>query len=71
MENQMMTLKAALVFALRYHARDAMKARYRAPGRKLSTIPPAELTRDADALIPDLIEEAVSIIKTYVQKTAR
>jgi hypothetical protein len=62
-----MPLKAALVFALRYHARDVMKQRYRAAGRKLSTIPPAELARDADALIPDLIPEAVSALKLYRQ----
>jgi hypothetical protein len=48
-----------------------MKQRYRAAGRKLSTIPPAELSRDADALLPELIEQAVAALKTYAQKTAR
>jgi hypothetical protein len=61
------SLRSALVFALRYHARDAMKARYRAAGRKLSTIFPAELARDADALIPELIEEACATLKLYRQ----
>jgi hypothetical protein len=54
------SLQTALICALRIHARDAMKARYRAAGRKLSTIPPAELTRDADALIPDLVPDAIT-----------
>jgi hypothetical protein len=57
-----MTLQTALILALRMHARDAIKQRYRAARRKLSTIPPAELTRDADALIPELIPEAVSTL---------
>jgi hypothetical protein len=65
------SLRSALVFALRYHARDAMKARYRAAGRKLSTISPAELTRDADALIPDLIPEALAIITSLAPTTER
>ena len=66
-----MTLHTALIFALRFHAKDVMKQRYRAAGRKLSTIPPAELSRDADALLPELIEQAVAALKTYAQKTAR
>jgi hypothetical protein len=52
------SLQSALMCALRMHARDAIKARYRAAGRKLTTITPGELTRDADALIPELIPEA-------------
>jgi hypothetical protein len=54
------SLRTALIFALRCHARDAMKAKYKAAGRKLSTISPAELARDADALIPELIPDATA-----------
>jgi hypothetical protein len=66
-----MTLQSALITALRFHARDLAKTRHRAAGRKLTAIPATQLSRDADAPIPKLIEQAVMIIKTYAQTTAR
>jgi hypothetical protein len=64
-----MTLQSALITALRFHARDVVKARHKAAGRKLSTIEPAQLSRDADALIPELIPEAVALLTSFA--TAR
>jgi hypothetical protein len=55
-EEKRMTLQSALITALRFHARDLAKTRHRAAGRKLTTIPATQLSRDADALIPELIE---------------
>ena len=66
-----MTLHTALIFALRFHAKDVMKQRYRAAGRKLATVSPAELTRDADALIHELIPEAVALLTSLAQGKGR
>jgi hypothetical protein len=49
----------------------AMRSKLATGPLELSTIPPAELTRDADALIPELIPEAVAALTSLAQRTAR
>jgi hypothetical protein len=48
------SLQSALMCALRMHARDAIKARYRAAGRKLTTITPAELYASGEGRLAEL-----------------
>jgi hypothetical protein len=48
-----------------------IKQRHRAAGRKLGTIPSAELSRDADALIPELIPEAVAALTSLATTKRR
>lgn len=64
-----MTPRACIILA-RYKARQIIRDRYRSAGRKLQSVPVAELHADADAWLkahPELIEQARANLKTFEQ----